>query len=124
MGRRRSENVLQFKKIFLVKRRGGLSVKEIAEQCHISTTYGYHLLQEIADENGMTREEVLGKNKKANHYGCSKESNQQVKKSSKKRSANSEQIQLACLEILEREMDMEAETVNRIINKIDDMLVW
>ena len=45
MGRRRSEKVLQFKQVFLAKKQEGLSVQEIAEQCHISTTYGYYLLQ-------------------------------------------------------------------------------
>lgn len=59
MGRRRSEKALQFKQVFLAKKQEGLSVREIAEQCHISTTYGYYLLQEIADENGMTRDEIL-----------------------------------------------------------------
>lgn len=59
MGRRRSEKVLQFKRVFLAKKQEDLSVREIAEQCHISTTYDYYLLQEIADENGMTRDEML-----------------------------------------------------------------
>ena len=59
MGRRRSEKALQFKQVFLAKKQEGLSVREIAEQCHISTTYGYYLLQEIADKNGMTRDEML-----------------------------------------------------------------
>ena len=59
MGRRRSEKVLQFKRVFLAKKQEGLSVREIAEQCHISTIYDYYLLQEIADENGMTRDEML-----------------------------------------------------------------
>ena len=63
MGRRRSEKVLQFKRVFLAKKQEGLSVREIAEQCHISTTYDMHSDAlsplEIADENGMTRDEML-----------------------------------------------------------------
>ena len=50
---------IKFKEIFMTKYNEGYGVGEIAEMCHITSRYGYMLLQEIADANGVSRDELL-----------------------------------------------------------------
>lgn len=58
------DNTLQMKKEFVRLHRKGMTVKEIAERFDLSTWTVYHYLGEIAEENGLTREELLSKPKK------------------------------------------------------------
>lgn len=124
MGRRRSENVLQFKQVFLAKKQKGLSVREIAEQCHISTTYGYYLLQEIADENGMTRDEVLRQSTSTKVHKRPQGTNTQGRESTTRRRSSSGRTQLNYLERVETKLVSKDTTVRNLIEEVNEMLTW
>lgn len=57
--RQQDEKTKKFKKQFISERENGLSIPEIADKYHISKRHAYNLLQEIADESGVTRESLL-----------------------------------------------------------------
>lgn len=124
MGRRRSENVLQFKQVFLAKKQKGLSVREIAEQCHISTTYGYYLLQEIADENGMTRDEVLRQPTSTKIHKRPQGTNTQGRESTTRRRSSSGRTQLNYLERVETKLVSKVIIVRNLIKEVNEMLTW
>ena len=54
-----TERVKSYKRNFMTLHEKGYSIPEIAEKCNISVRYAYMVLQEIADENNVTREELL-----------------------------------------------------------------
>lgn len=54
-----SERVLQLKKNFMEHHKNGWTIQEIADKYHVTRRHTYTLLQEIADENGVTRESLL-----------------------------------------------------------------
>ena len=56
---KQDERTIQFKKNFMKEREKGLSIPEIADKYSISRRHAYYILQEIADENGVTRESLL-----------------------------------------------------------------
>lgn len=124
MGRRRSENVLQFKQVFLAKKQEGLSVREIAEQCHISTTYGYYLLQEIADENGMTRDEVLRQSTSTKVHKRLQATNTQGRESTNRRRSSSGRTQLNYLERVETKLVSKVIIVRHLIEEVNEMQKW
>lgn len=124
MGRRRSENVLQFKQVFLAKKQKGLSVREIAEQCHISTTYGYYLLQEIADENGMTRDEVLRQSTSTKVHKRPQATNTQGRESTTRRRSGSGRTQLNYLERVETKLVSKVIIVRNLIEEVNEMQKW
>lgn len=66
-----TERVKFYKKNFMSLHEKGYKIPEIADMCSISRGHAYMLLQEIADENGVTREELLTKNWKKSQTGKS-----------------------------------------------------
>lgn len=54
-----SERVQQLKKNFMKHHNEGKTIKEISEHYNVSTRHIYFILQEIADENNVTRESLL-----------------------------------------------------------------
>lgn len=54
-----SERVHVMKENFMTWHNQGYSIPEIAEMSHISFSCVYNHLQEIADENGVTRDSLL-----------------------------------------------------------------
>lgn len=58
-GSKRTERAKLFVEHFMEKHRQGFSVKEISEMYGITDRNGYLLLGEIAEKNGVTREELL-----------------------------------------------------------------
>ena len=59
MGARGTERVKFYKENFMTLHDQGYLIPEIAEKSGITPRYGYMLLQEIADEHGVKREELL-----------------------------------------------------------------
>ncbi|MGN1298148.1 MAG: hypothetical protein ACI4VH_07040 [Clostridia bacterium] len=54
-----SERVQQLKKNFMKHHNEGKTIKEISEHYNVSTRHIYFILQEIADENNVSRESLL-----------------------------------------------------------------
>lgn len=54
-----SERVKALKKHFIEERQRGLTISEIAKRYKVSQRHIYFLLQEIADENGVSRRSLL-----------------------------------------------------------------
>lgn len=63
---KQQENTLQMKREYMKWHRMGLTPKEIAKKFHLSSWTVYHYLDEIAKENGVTREELLANNTSSN----------------------------------------------------------
>lgn len=67
-----TERVKFYKRNFMRFHDEGYSIPEIAEKSNISYGHAYTLLQEIADANGVSREELLKiKNRKKPQFGKS-----------------------------------------------------
>lgn len=54
-----NERTKKYKQNFMKEREKGLSIPEIAKKYDISRRHAYFILQEIADENGVERSELL-----------------------------------------------------------------
>ena len=54
-----SERVQQLRKNFMKHHKEGKTIKEISEIYNVSTRLIYYILQEIADENNVSRESLL-----------------------------------------------------------------
>ena len=61
MGQKQSARVGQMMEKFLRLHNEGKEISEIAEMYHLSTVTVYAKLQEIADKEGITREELLSR---------------------------------------------------------------
>lgn len=54
-----SERVTLLKKNFMKHHDNGETIKQISNRYHVTTRHIYFILQEIADENNVTRESLL-----------------------------------------------------------------
>lgn len=54
-----SERVQQLKKNFMKHHEKGETIREISNRYHVTTRHIYSILQEIADENNVSRESLL-----------------------------------------------------------------
>lgn len=54
-----SERVQQLKKNFMKHHQKGETIKEIANRYHVTPRHIYSILQDIADENNVSRESLL-----------------------------------------------------------------
>ena len=64
MANKNSESTSQMKKEFIKLRDSGMSIQEIAEKYGMTARNIYFHLQEIADENNISRDELLFRPKK------------------------------------------------------------
>lgn len=107
-GSKRTERVKLFVEHFMEKHRQGYSIKEISEMFGISDRMAYLLLAEIAEKNGVTREELL---------------QNQVSSDRKPFVQNRTKIERVSSEQLKESFDEAITTVDQLIMLIDEMLV-
>ena len=103
-----TERVKFYKKNFMFLHDKGKSISEIAEECNISRGHAYMLLQEIADENGVSREELL-----------------KIKNRKQTQSVNSSQGVKVLVDGNELKKNFEelASDIDCIVEKIDQMIL-
>lgn len=107
-GSKRTERVKLFMENFMEKHRQGFSIKEISEMYGISDRMAYLLLEEIAEKNGVTREELLQKQ-------VSSDRRPFVQNRTRVEKVNSEQLKESFYEAIT--------AVEQLIMLIDEMLV-
>lgn len=80
MSSRRSQSTIKMKGEFMFCHKKGMSIAEIAKEYDVSVYTIYDMLQEIADENGVTRESLLQIVHKSHVNTASRDLNKKVNK--------------------------------------------
>lgn len=102
-----SERVKELKKNFISHRENGETIKDISNRYQVSTRHIYHILHEIADENGVSRESLLV----SPHH-----------KHPKRGSILSEQIKTDEIDEIRENFEIMLSNAYKIIKQISDIL--
>ena len=81
-------------------------------------------MQEIADENGMTRDEVLRQSTSTKVHKRPQATNTQGRESTTRRRSGSGRAQLNYLERVETKLVSKDTTVRNLIEEVNEMLTW